>query len=196
MSESNNIDPKTNNEPGKEEVETPKKDQKFSFIEPIVGIIFAVVCTVIFLWFSQIITVVFVGGRLIPTFDADVISSLWLPVILWGLLHITVDVFYLVERRYTKRLALIAVIGKVLTLICACIIFIPYRIVFWEYIDFINTYYANIAEWFGNILIRPNLIILFVLIIIAVLESAVIIMRGNKAKEKDDTEDKAQEANS
>ena len=162
--------------------EIPKKGVKFSYFEPIAGIIFAVAATVIFLGFPQIITVAFIGGRLIPTFDEEVIRSLWVPIIIWAVLRIGVEVAYLIERSYTQRLAVISVIGHTLTAIASIIILVSPRIVYWEYIDFIHTYFDDVAAWFGAILAKPNLIILFIMIIVLVIESITVVNKGRKAK--------------
>ena len=159
-----------------------KKTLKFSFFEPIAGIIFAIVATFIFYFFPQIITIVFIGGRLIPTFDEVVIQSLWLPLLIWVVLRVGVEVAYLIERRYTQRLALVAVIGNFLAIIATFFIFFSDRIVFWEYIDFVHRYFADVAEWFGEVLARPNLIILVVIVLVLIIESFTVVKKGNKAK--------------
>jgi len=170
------------------------KDLKFSYFEPLKGITFAVVATIIFLGFPQIITYVFVGTRLIPTFDAEVVRSLWLPIILWAVFRVGIDVAYIIERHYTKRLAIITIAGDVLAAICGIIIFASQRIVYWEYIDFIHTYFEDMAEWFSvpltAILDKPNLIILVLMIFFFILESFAVVRKAKRAEEKEDEEDK------
>ena len=169
---------------------TKEKEKKFSYFEPIAGIIFAVVATVIFLGFPQIIAVVFIGGTLIPTFNADVIRSLWIPIILWALIRLAVEGFYFVERSYTKRLAIATLIGNVLALICTLVIFIPGRIVNVDYIDWIHTYFASIAaEWFGEILARPNIVIIVIMLVGLILDSITVIRKGFKKKKEEDEEE-------
>ena len=159
-----------------------RKEKKFSYFEPFAGIIFAIVATVIFLGFPQIITIVFIGGRLIPTLDEVVIQSLWLPIILWAVFRIGVEVAYLIERRYTPRLAVISLIGHVLTAIVTVIIFADSRIVYWEYVDFVHTYFENVAEWFGEVLAKPNLIILAIMMIVLIIESINVVKKGKRQK--------------
>ena len=166
----------------------PKKKIKFSFFEPIAGIIFALVAAIIFFFFPQIITIVFIGGRLIPTFDAEVIKSLGIPILIWTILRVGVEVSFLIERRYTERLAVIAAIGNILTAIVTFIIFIGDRIVFWEYIDFIHTYFADVAAWFGEVLARPNLIILAIIMLVLIIETINVIKKGSKAKTREEKE--------
>ena len=188
---SNQIE-KKEDAPIKEE-ETPRekeKDVKFSYFEPVAGIIFAVVATVIFLGFPEIIAVVFVNGPLIPTFNSDVIRSLWIPIILWALFRIAIEGFYFFEHRYTKRLAIVTMTGNVLALICTLVIFIPSRIVNVEYVDWINTYFSSIgAEWFGEILARPNLVIILIMLIGLILDSITVAVKGFKKKKEDEEED-------
>jgi len=176
----------------------PKKKIKFSYFEPVAGIIFALVAAAIFYFFPQIITIVFIGGRLIPTFNSEVIQSLWLPILIWVILRVGVEVAFLVERRYTQRLALISFIGNVLTAIATFIIFFNDRIVHWEYVDFVHKYFADVAVWFGNILAKPNLIILVIIVIVLIIESINVIKKGRKSrvKDKEDKDDvvKAKEA--
>jgi len=157
---------------------------KFSYFEPVAGIIFAIIATIIFYFFPQIITIVFIGGRLIPTFDAEVIHSLWLPILIWPILRIIVETAYLIERRYTQRLAIISIVGNTLTVIVTCVIFASDRIVFWEYIHFVHTYFAGVAEWFGNILAKPNLIILVIIIVVLIIETANAVRKGILSKPK------------
>ena len=168
----------------------PKKKIKFSFLEPIAGAIFALVAAFIFYFYPQIITIVFIGSRLIPTFDAEIIQSLWLPILIWVILRVGVEVAFLIERRYTQRLAVVAFIGNVLTAIATFIIFFSDRIVYWEYVDFVHKYFADVAEWFGEILARPNLIILVIIVIVLIIETINVIKKGNKSKDKDNKDKK------
>ncbi|MCL2627785.1 MAG: hypothetical protein FWD44_03695 [Oscillospiraceae bacterium] len=168
-----------------EEKPEKKKKQKgkhsFSFVEPIIGIFIAILFTTIFLWFSQIITIAFIGGELIPTFDAEVIkTSLWLPIIAWGVIRVGVNVAYLIERSYTKRLTVISIIGNALTAVASFLILFNDRIVYSGYVDFIRTYFEDTAAWFGEILTKPNLIILVVIIIVLIFDSIGVATKSRK----------------
>ena len=188
-----NPNPADNLDPEAKEKPEIKKKRKFSAFEPVSGIILAVVATVIFFFFPNIIAVVFVDGPLIPTFVDTVIGNLWFPIFLWGILRIGVEVFYLIERRYTKRLAVTTIIGNVIAFVCTLFIFIPYKIVNVDYIDWIHTYFRGGAAWFGEILARPNLIIIFIMLIGLLLDSITVISKGRKEKELEEKEDKEEE---
>ena len=174
-----------------------KKRVKFSYFEPTVGIIIAVVFVVIFLVFPQIITYVFIGDRLIPTFDSAVIQTTLIIVfsILWALIRIGIEVSFFIERSYTKRLSLITIIGNILATICGIVIFINPRIVFWEYSDFVHKYFEDMAAWFSvpltRILDRPNLIILVIMIVVFIVESVNMVKNSDKTKSKKDKDEES-----
>jgi len=165
------------------------KEKKFSYFEPAKGITFAVIATVLFLGFPQVITYVFIGA-LIPIFDATVVRSLWIPIILWALFRIGIEVVYIIEKKYTKRLATFTIVGDILATICGLIIFVSPRILWQGYIDFVHTYFDDMAAWFTvpltRILDRPNLIILFVMILVFVIECINVVRRSGRKEEKDD----------
>jgi len=192
-------EPERDLEKGHEEPEKDRekiKDQKFSFFEPIAGIIFAVIATVLFLGFPELITVRYIGGFQIPTFDEEVIRSLWLPIILWAVFRICVDIFFLFERQYTKRLSIVAIIGWALTIICTVIIFINPRILndqtyltpdFPEgYISFIEKSFSTYPSWFEGILKNPHLVIMFLIIAVLIIEGIAVVRKGLKSKDDED----------
>jgi len=170
--------------------EKKKSIRSFSILEPIVGIIFAVACTTIFGFFSEIITWSYYGTthsniqqgviRLVPTFDKDVISSIVVLVILWGLLRVAINVFYLVERSYTRRLSIVSIVGNALTFIVSLIILIPPRIVNEEYVHHVHTAFQGNMTWFGNVIANPNLVILVLMLILLFFESFNIVRKGWK----------------
>ena len=182
--------------PTPENTQTPEENnkpaiqhkRKFSFFEPIAGIILAIVATVVFFFFPQIISVVFVNGPLIPTFVDFIINGLWFPIFAWAILRIGVEVFYLIERRYTKRLAVVTVIGNVLAFICTLFIFVPYRVVNLHYVEWIYSYFSGGAAWFGEILARPNLIIIIIMLIGLLLDSFTVIRKGRREMEREEEE--------
>ena len=184
-----------NDVPEKDETENDeqKKNMKFSYFEPVFGIIFAVVAAILFLGFPLTFTVVYIGGFTIPTFTAEYFRD-WdllviIPGIIWALLRIGVEIAYLAEKRYTKRLAKISVVGNILAAVCTFIIFISPRIVNQDYVNWVHQYFANVSVWFGNILANPHLIILFIIMVALILDTVNVIRKGNKAKDKEDEEE-------
>ena len=190
MSESNN---QANlSDPNKK----PVKVIKFSYFEPVVGIIIALAVSIVFYFFPHIIAIVFVSGPVIPTFNIEVIngqgSYLWIPILLWAVLRIGVEIVYLIERRYTKRLAIITMIGNTFAFICTLVIFLPVTIMNPEHIEWVQTHYINNAAWFGEILARANTVVIIIMLIGLILDSITSIRKGFKSKKvrEDVKEDK------
>ena len=163
-----------------------KKKMKFSYFEPVVGILIALTASIIFYFFPQIIAIVFVSGPIIPTFNIGVIrgvgSNLWIPILLWALLRIGVEIAHLIERRYTKRLAIINLIGNTLAFICTLVIFLPASIMNAEHLEWVRTNYINNAAWFGEILARANTVVIIIMLIGLILDSITSIRKGFKSK--------------
>lgn len=168
-----------------------KKVRKFSYFEPIVGIIIAILFVVLFLGFPQIMTVTFSGSLTddIPTWNETVLRSLWIPIVLWGIFRIAVDVAYLIERRYTKRLMVISLVGYVLTAVVTLITFVSARIVNVEYADFIRTFFADSAAWFGEILANPHIIIIVVMMLVLILETINVLIRSKKERAREEADE-------
>jgi len=174
----------------------PVKVIKFSYFEPVVGILIALAVSIIFYFFPQVIAIVFVNGPVIPTFSINAIngpgSSIWIPVLLWALLRIGIEIVYLIERRYTKRLAIITLIGNTLAFICTLVIFLPDSIMNPEHLEWVRTNYINNAAWFGEILARANIVVIIIMLVSLILDSITSIRKGFKSKivrekaEKDD----------
>ena len=188
--------PETQQEPEKNQ--EPEKKVKFSYFEPVAGIIFALVASIIFYFFPQVIAVGFFGNPIviIPTFVEEVIKGLWLPIFLWAILRIIVEIVYLVERRYTKRLAIITIVGNLLAFVSTLFVFIPDKIVNPEYIGWVHDNISPLANWFGELLAKPHWIIIAIMLIGLILDSITVTVKGIKAskKEKDEDDDVNSEA--
>jgi len=172
----------------KKPVEEPDKEmlktKKFPYFEPIAGIFIAIVCVVVFVLFSDLITIAFWldPPALIPTFLEHELHRfiIWFPAVLWGLTRIAGNVAYLIEKIYTKRLAIISLICNALTVILTFIIMIDGRIVNPVYAQWMRDLFGPVAPWFGEILARANLTILVILIIVMILDSITVVRKRNK----------------
>jgi len=171
------------------EVKTPEEAKKavavkkFPYFEPFAGIFIAIVCTVVFLWFTDFITIAFYVEPpiLIPAFLQVEIQALWLPIILWGLVRIAGNIAYLIEKVYTKRLAIISLVANLLTVIITFVILARNYIVNPEYADYmIRLFEPTIAPWFGVMLANPHIIIIVIVSLVMVLDSITVIRKRNR----------------
>jgi len=179
------------------EVNTPEEEKKavavkkFPYFEPFAGIFIAIVCTVVFLWFTDLITIAFYVEPpiLIPAFLRIEIQALWLPIILWGLVRIAGNIAYLIEKVYTQRLAIISLVANALTVIITSVILARNYIVNPEYADYmIRLFEPSVAPWFGVMLANPHIIIIVIVSLVMVLDSITVVRKRNKVIEAEASE--------
>ncbi|MCL2695623.1 MAG: hypothetical protein FWE69_04795 [Clostridiales bacterium] len=100
----------------------PKDEARIKRHDPIMGMIWATVFTVLFLVFPWFAGAWVEGVGWVPVFQTAVIRSLWLPIILWGALGIGKEAYKLIAGQYTKRLAIVTVIADLLMIACAVVV--------------------------------------------------------------------------
>ena len=99
--------------------ELPKTETRIKAWEPILGILLTVLFVAVLLTVPWVMGVWTESTGWVGVFDTAILRSLWIPVILWGLLGILKEVFKLIEGRYTKRLAIVTLIVNVFILAIA-----------------------------------------------------------------------------
>lgn len=96
----------------------PKKSQKISKLDPIVGIAFSVVFLVVFLVAPQIFcAIIRENNQFIPIFNVETVRSTWYIIVLFSLIGITREVVELLEGQYNKRVMVTTVVADVATAI-------------------------------------------------------------------------------
>ena len=117
----------------------PEKETRIKRHDPIMGIVWAVIATVLFLVFPWFAGVWVKNIGWIPFFLTTVIRSHWLPITLWGILSISKESFKLIEGQYTKRLAIATVAANLSIAICAAVVFVSGSIVNPDFLPGINS---------------------------------------------------------
>lgn len=95
----------------------PQKTNRISKADAIVGIIFSVIFTLIFLVCPQIICIAFVKngvGVYEPLFNLEYIRQTWYLILAFGILGVTKDSVRLIDGSYTKRVTLVTIITNIL----------------------------------------------------------------------------------
>lgn len=161
--------------------EVPNKFFDIKRADPILGIVFSILVVVVFLGFPYILGGAWIGdGTYIPMFDTDIIRSLWLPIILWMVFRIAVEVAYLVEKRYKPRLTVIAVTLNIATAICAFIVLWGDRLINSEFLyymeEFADSAIANLISF-----IPMGLLLVFMALLL--IETITVIYKGVKSKQ-------------
>ena len=101
----------------------PKKNERISRVECIIGILFSLFFLCLFLFFPSIIGAWVEGTGFIPLFNEEALRQLWPFLLLFTLLGIGREVYEMYEGRYTRRLALVAVVTDALSALLAVLLF-------------------------------------------------------------------------
>lgn len=96
----------------------PKKEEKISKIETIIGIAISVIFLVVFLVCPEVFTCGVINGKIIPIFSTETIRNTWYILFVFSGLGITRDVVKLIDAKYTKRVMLTTVITDALSAVC------------------------------------------------------------------------------
>jgi len=160
--------------------EIPEARLKISPFWPIFGIVLSISLTALFLGFPQIIGAS-INFNWIPAFDTQIVRGLWLPILLWAILEIGVEIVKLIEGRYTMRLAVVAVISGILSAVCAVAIFGNNEIMnlqFFVQMEHYHMYFEALGGLFDNIIMRPNLVIMCIMLAIIFFETLDVVVKA------------------
>ena len=163
----------------------PEAKMKISPLEPICWIAFAIATTILLLGFPQVIAGNF-GSGWVTVFNIEVLRGLWLPILAWTLLEIVAEAVKLVEGQYNMRMAAVSIVASVLQMVCVVIVFGNSDIMNPEILNHIGNFgitILNLGGQFNNLLMRPNMIIMAVIIVILIWEIVEIAVKTLQAKQ-------------
>ena len=95
----------------------PQKSNRISKVDAIVGIVFSVIFTLVFLVCPQILCIAFVKngvGVYEPLFNLEYIRQTWYFILAFGILGVTRDSVRLIDGSYTKRVMLVTIITNII----------------------------------------------------------------------------------
>jgi len=101
----------------------PDKRAQIKIHEPIINVLWHIAAAVLFLGFPYLIGAYTQSTGWISAFDENYIRGAWYLVVLWAASGIACEAVKLIERRYSKRVALATVIAHTLTGISAVLFF-------------------------------------------------------------------------
>jgi len=161
--------------------EIPDAKTKIEPFWPIFGIAWSIGLAVLFLGFPEVIRANF-NFEWVAVFDVQVIRGLWFPILLWTVIEIGLEIFKLVEGRYTMRLAVVTVAASVVMAICAVAVFGNAReLISPEFITAIQRFVADFGfdgEIDGRVFFSP----LAVILVVMIFEAAEVVYYVFKAK--------------
>lgn len=106
----------------------PDKRAQIKIYNPIINIFWYVTAAVLLLGFSHLIGGYTKGTGWIPAFNQGYIQEVWYLIIIWVLIGTAYEIYRLIERRYSKKLAVATIIADLSTGILATLFFTNNRI--------------------------------------------------------------------
>lgn len=158
----------------------PEVQQRISPASPIAWLIFSVVSTVILLGFPHVFSTRF-DGEWVAVFDVDAIRALWFPIILWMLTEVAVEIYRLVERRYTMRLCVSTMIACLVQAVLIIITFGGSGVVNPEFASAMYSFDTDVeilGSLFENVLARPHLIVMVVMLVGVAVEAIEAVVKA------------------
>ena len=113
----------------------PQKSNRISKVDAIVGIVFSVIFTLVFLVCPQILCIAFVKngvGVYEPLFNLEYIRQTWYFILVFGILGVTRDSVRLIDGSYTKRVMLVTIITNIIDGVLTSIWLLNDRIMKWK----------------------------------------------------------------
>jgi len=146
--------------------EVPKAKMKISPFEPIFWIAFSIVTTILLLGFPQVLGARF-DGNWVTIFSIEVVRGLWLPILVWTLLEIISEAVKLVEGRYNMRVATVSIASCILQIVCVVVVFGNSGIINPEIVSRMEYFGINVLSiggQFNNLFMRPNVVVVIIII--------------------------------
>jgi len=157
----------------------PDKRAQIKIHEPIVNVLWHIAAVVLLLVFPYLIGGYSESTGWVPAFDETYIRASWYLVVLWAAFGITREIVKLIDRRYSKRLALTTVIANIFTGISAALFFANSRImnpVFVEKVgEMIKGGGVDKIRWMSSYV---NLFVLAVMLFALLLDIGVTVYRA------------------
>ena len=91
--------------------DVPEARARISPLNPIWGIVWSIGFAILILGFPEIIRGYF-DGQWVEVLNVAAVRALWFPLIAWTVIETALEIFKLVEGRYTKRLATVAIVAS------------------------------------------------------------------------------------
>ena len=157
----------------------PDKKAQIKIHEPIINIFWHIVSPVLLLGFPYLIGAYSEKTGWIPVFNEDYIHASWYLVVLWAALGVVCEIFKLIERRYSRRLALAVIVSNLLIAISSALFFADNGLMNPVFIDKFGTMISESgADGLSRILGQTNIIILAIILFALFIDTCVASFRA------------------
>ena len=145
----------------------PQKTNQISKADSIVGIIFSVIFTLVFLVCPQIICIAFVKNGVSvyePLFNLEYIRQTWYLILAFGILGIAKESVKLIDGSYTQRVMIVTIITNLIDGLLTFIWLLNGRIMNSAFFDGVEQLFGENAEMIPRIFIHFNKLFLTIII--------------------------------
>ena len=145
----------------------PQKTNQISKADSIIGIIFSVLFTLVFLVCPQIICIAFVKNGVSvyePLFNLEYIRQTWYLILAFGILGIAKESVKLIDGSYTKRVMIVTIITNLIDGLLTFIWLLNGRIMNSAFFDGVEQLFGENAEIIPKIFMHFNKLFLAIII--------------------------------
>lgn len=145
----------------------PQKSNRISKADAIVGIVFSVIFTLVFLVCPQILCIAFVKngvGVYEPLFNLEYIRQTWYFILAFGILGVTRDSVRLIDGSYTKRVMLVTIITNLIDGALTIIWLLNDKIMNPNFFEGIEQLFGENTEVISQVFIQFNKVFLAIII--------------------------------
>ena len=145
----------------------PQKTNQISKADSIIGIIFSVIFTLVFLVCPQIICIAFVKNGVSvyePLFNLEYIRQTWYLILAFGILGIAKESVKLIDGSYTQRVMIVTIITNLIDGLLTFIWLLNGRIMNSAFFDGVEQLFGENTEMISRIFIHFNKLFLAIII--------------------------------
>ena len=145
----------------------PKKATRISKVDAIVGIIFSVIFTLVFLVCPQILCIAFVRngvGVYEPLFNLEYIRQTWYLILAFGILGVVKESVRFIDGSYTKRVMFVTIITNLMDGALTIVWLLNDKIMNPEFFEGIEQLFGESAEIISQVFIHFNKVFLAIVI--------------------------------
>ena len=161
----------------------PQKSNRISKVDAIVGIVFSVIFTLVFLVCPQILCIAFVKngvGVYEPLFNLEYIRQTWYFILAFGILGVTRDSVRFIDGSYTKRVLIVTVITNIIDGVLTIIWLLNDRIMNSGFFDGIEQLLGTDAEGISHVFIHYNKVFLSIIILALTINGIETVVKAVK----------------
>ena len=165
----------------------PQKTNQISKADSIIGIIFSVIFTLVFLVCPQIICIAFVKNGVSvyePLFNLEYIRQTWYLILAFGILGIAKESVKLIDGSYTQRVMIVTIITNLIDGLLTFIWLLNGRIMNSAFFDGVEQLFGENAEIIPKIFMHFNKLFLAIIIFALAINCIETVVKSVKYSRK------------